>query len=70
MRDRPEEEKDGEAADHGTGDIGQQCGMLGASAQMGYYIIYKHVEGGPGRVPDLELVVASDELSAVPEARR
>ena len=44
--------------------------LVSSAAQMGYYIIYKHVEGSPGRVPDLELVVASDELSAVPEARR
>ena len=69
VSDGPEEEEDREATQHGTRSIGHQCRTLRATAQMRDHIIDQHVEGRARRVPDLELVVTSDELRTVPQAR-
>ena len=70
MRNRPEKEEDRQPTQHGTCGVGHQSSTLGASAEVGDDVVDQHIEGGSRGVPDLELVVTSDELRAVPQACR
>ena len=66
--DRPEEEEDRQTTEHCTRGIGQDGSTLWASPEVRDDIVDQHVEGGTGRVTDLQLVVTCDELRTVPEA--
>src|ERR1700744_4840921 len=69
MRDRPEQEQDGQPARDGAHEIDAAGrGMRVVAEENDEKPAQEHEQRGAGGVGDLQLITAGDELTAIPEA--